>query len=134
MKWDVSIAKEFANCLNFSKANGLVVVITQDWQTNEVLMCAFANEEAIIKSLTTGFAHYYSRSRKSLWKKGGTSGHLQEIKEVYIDCDSDAVLFKVEQKVAACHEGYKSCFFRKLTETGKINIIGEKLFDPSAIY
>ncbi|MHA1650481.1 MAG: phosphoribosyl-AMP cyclohydrolase [Candidatus Helarchaeota archaeon] len=134
MKWDVSIAKEFANRLNFSKANGLVVVITQDWQTNEVLMCAFANEEAIIKSLTTGFAHYYSRSRKSLWKKGGTSGHLQEIKEVYIDCDSDAVLFKVEQKVAACHEGYKSCFFRKLTETGKLNIIEEKLFDPSAIY
>ena len=74
VKWDSSAAEEFANRLNYSKANGLVVIIAQDWQTNEILMCAFANKEAVIKSLTTGYAHYYSRSRNTLWKKGETSG------------------------------------------------------------
>ena len=134
VKWDSSAAEEFANRLNYSKANGLVVIIAQDWQTNEILMCAFANKEAVIKSLTTGYAHYYSRSRNTLWKKGETSGHLQEIKEVRIDCDEDAVLLKIQQKIAACHTGYKSCFYRKLSDTGDIQITGEKVFDPSEKY
>ncbi|TFG04704.1 MAG: phosphoribosyl-AMP cyclohydrolase [Promethearchaeota archaeon] len=120
--------------LDFSKLGNLVVILIQDWQTNELLMCGFANREAIVQSLTTGYSHFYSRSRKTLWKKGGTSGHTQEIKEVFIDCDGDAILFKVDQKVAACHTGYKSCFFRKLTDKGDLEIKGQKMFEPSDVY
>ncbi|MFX1298729.1 MAG: phosphoribosyl-AMP cyclohydrolase [Promethearchaeota archaeon] len=134
VKWDLKTAEKFANHLNFSKANGLVVIIAQDWQTNEILMCAFANKNAIIKSLTTGYAHYYSRSRRELWKKGETSGHIQEIKDVFIDCDEDTILFKIKQSVAACHRGYKSCFYRKLSNDGKIESVGKKIFNPSDIY
>ena len=133
-KWDLSTAEKLVDLLNFSKANGLITIIAQDWQTNEILMCAFANKEAVIKSLTTGYAHYYSRSRDALWKKGESSGHIQEIKEVLIDCDEDMMLFKIEQKVAACHAGYKSCFYRKLLDNGELEIIGEKVFDPSEVY
>ncbi|MFX1293754.1 MAG: phosphoribosyl-AMP cyclohydrolase [Promethearchaeota archaeon] len=133
-KWDLSNAEQFVNHLNFSKANGLVVVIAQDWQTNRILMSAFANKEAIIKSLTSGYLHYYSRSRKKLWKKGEISGHLQEIREIFIDCDGDTVLFKIQQKTGACHKGYQSCFFRKLFKSGRIEIIDEKVFNPSEIY
>ncbi len=134
MKWNLSIAKEFVEQLDFSKADGLVVVIVQDWQSSEILMCGFANQEAIINSLTTGYAHYFSRSRNALWKKGQTSGHVQEIKEIFIDCDGDAVLFKVEQKVATCHEGYRSCFYRKLNANGALDIIGERIFNPADVY
>ncbi|NVM29265.1 MAG: phosphoribosyl-AMP cyclohydrolase [Candidatus Helarchaeota archaeon] len=134
MKWDLTSAEQFVKQLDFSKANGLVVVITQDWQTNEILMCGFANREAIVKSLMTGYAYYFSRSRKALWKKGETSGHVQEIKEVLIDCDGDAVLFKIEQKVATCHKGYRSCFHRKLNANGELKVIGERIFDPEKVY
>lgn len=134
MKWDLSIAKKFVNQLDFTKANGLIGVITQDWKTNEVLMCAFANQEAIIKTLTTGFVHYYSRSRGVLWKKGETSGHVQEIKEVFVDCDNDMILIKVSQVVAACHTGYKNCFYRKLSDMGKLENIGERVFNPKEVY
>ena len=134
VKWDLSIAEEFVTQLDFSKAGGLVVVVTQDWQTNEILMCGFANKEAIIKSLSTGYAHYFSRTRKALWKKGMTSGHLQEIKEIFIDCDGDAVLFKIDQKVAACHKGFKSCFYRKLTSKGDLATVDEMIFTPSDVY
>ncbi|MHA1264354.1 MAG: phosphoribosyl-AMP cyclohydrolase [Candidatus Helarchaeota archaeon] len=133
-KWDITVATEFIKNLDFSKANGLVVVVIQDWQTNEILMVGFANEEAILKSLQTGITHFYSRSRKKLWKKGETSGHIQEIKNVFLDCDGDAILFKVDQKVAACHTGYKSCFFRELTDAGALEFIGQKIFDPSKVY
>ena len=133
-KRDLKIAKQFVRQLDFSKSEGLVVVLVQDWQTNEVLMCGFANEDAIIKSLTTGFAHFYSRSRKELWKKGETSGHTQKIKEILIDCDADAVLFKIEQKVAACHKGFKSCFYRKVTAQGELITISDQLFNPSDVY
>ena len=134
LKWDLSQVEEFVKQLDFSKAGGLVVVIAQDWQTSEILMQAFANKEAMIKSLTTGYVHYYSRTRMELWKKGDTSGHLQEIKEVLIDCDGDAVLFKIQQKVAACHEGYRSCFYRKVGDKARLEIIGEKVFNPSDVY
>jgi len=133
-KWDLSRAKKFVKDLDFSKAGGLVVVIVQDWQTNEVLMCGFANEEAIIKSLITGYAHFYSRSRKALWKKGETSGHTQEIKEISIDCDQDAVLLKIEQKVAACHKGYRTCFYRKLSSKGDLLVSSKQIFKPSEVY
>ena len=120
--------------LDFSKLNGLLPVVTQDAETNEVLMVAYMNEEAWNHTLKTGHATYYSRSRGQLWIKGETSGHLQVVKEIRIDCDNDTVLLKVIQKGgAACHEGYKSCFFRKV-EHDRIEIIGTPLFDPKEVY
>jgi phosphoribosyl-AMP cyclohydrolase len=112
---------------------GLVTAIVQDWQTNEVLMVAFMNAEAVRKTLATGKMHYWSRSRQKLWLKGETSGHIQQVKSVAIDCDADAVLFKVEQAGGACHEGYRSCFFRRW-EDGEIRLTGERVFDKDRVY
>lgn len=92
----------------------LLPAVAQDADSGEVLMLAYVNEEALKLSITTGFAHYYSRSRKSLWKKGETSGHLQQIKEIRLDCDNDALLYIVQQTGPACHTGAKSCFYKKL--------------------
>ncbi len=89
-------------------------VIAQDYKTNEILMVAYANDEAVIKTFETGKVHYFSTSRKQLWLKGETSGHFQFVKEIYIDCDGDVILYKIEQIGAACHTGNKSCFFRKI--------------------
>jgi len=101
--------------LNFSKLNGLVSAIIQDYKTNEVLMLAFMNEEAYEKTLETKEAHFWSRSRKKLWHKGETSGHVQKIKEIFYDCDEDSLLIKVEQiGGSACHTGERSCFYRKI--------------------
>jgi len=93
---------------------GLVPVVAQDVETKEVLMLAYANEEAVTKTIETGFAHYWSRSRKKLWKKGESSGNVQEIVEVRIDCDGDALLYLVRQRGVACHTGNYSCFYRRL--------------------
>ena len=106
--------------LDFSKGNGLVSAIAQDAETKEVLMCAFMNREAFEATVKTGYAHYYSRSRKSLWKKGETSGHLQKVREIRVDCDQDCVLLLVEQTGAACHTGNRSCFYRRETGTGML--------------
>lgn len=111
----------------------LAIAIAQDFQTQEVLMVAFMNKEALSKTLETGKMHYFSTSRKKLWQKGETSKHYQHVKEAYIDCDGDALLFKVEQTSAACHEGYRCCFFRKI-EGGELKIIKEKVFDPRETY
>jgi len=111
---------------------GLVVAIVQD-KKGEVLMVAYMNKEAIEKTLKTGKMHYYSRSRKKLWLKGEESGNFQFVKDIYIDCDGDALLFKVEQKGGACHEGYYSCFFRKF-ENGEFKIFKEKIFEPKEVY
>jgi phosphoribosyl-AMP cyclohydrolase len=92
---------------------GLVTAIAQDAQTNEVLMLAYMNKETLAETLDTGKMVYYSRSRQKRWLKGETSGHFQTVKSVHIDCDGDALLFKIEQVGAACHEGYRSCFFRR---------------------
>ena len=103
--------------LNFRLNMGgedLVIAIAQDYQTNEVLMVAFMNKEAVEQTLKTKKAHYYSTSRKKQWLKGESSGNVQTVKEMYIDCDADAIIMKVEQIGAACHEGYRSCFFRQL--------------------
>ncbi|MBQ4347660.1 MAG: phosphoribosyl-AMP cyclohydrolase [Firmicutes bacterium] len=97
-------------------ANGLIPVITQDFETNQVLMLAYANREAVEKTLSTGLCHYYSRSRRELWLKGDTSGHYQHVKEIYFDCDADALLIKIKQDGAACHTGNYSCFYRKLED------------------
>ena len=104
----------------------LVVVIVQDAGTKDVLMQAFANQEAVEKTLETGKAHYYSTSRRKLWLKGETSSHFQKVKEVCIDCDGDALIYTVEQTGAACHTGYRSCFFRKVGEN-ELETIGKKV-------
>ncbi len=119
---------------NFEKGEGLVPVIVQEWQTNEVLMLAYMNRESWSKTLNTGQATYWSRSRKTLWLKGESSGNVQQVKEIFIDCDDDTVLLKVEQTGgAACHTGYRSCFYRRLRE-GEIEITGEMIFNPEEVY
>ena len=121
--------------LNFAKGNGLLPAIVQDNDSGKVLMLAYINKLSWEKTLETGEAHYWSRSRQELWHKGGTSGHVQKIKEVYFDCDQDTVLFKVEQVGgAACHTGYESCFHNKVDTTGEATIVGEKIFDPRKVY
>jgi len=120
--------------LDFSKFDGLLPAIVQDAETSEVLMVAFMNEEAWKATLETGKATYYSRSRKKLWVKGESSGHVQHVREIRIDCDNDTVLLKVDQVGgAACHLGYKSCFFRKI-ENEEAVTVGKPLFDPSEVY
>ena len=100
--------------LDFAKGDGLIPVVTQEAATGEVLMVAYANREAVEKTLETGLAHYYSRSRQKLWKKGEESGHTQAVKDVRVDCDADTLLYVVDQTGPACHTGEHSCFFRKL--------------------
>lgn len=121
---------------DFNKATdmtGLITAIAQDAQNGEVLMLAFMNEEALKLTLESGEAHYYSRSRQKLWRKGESSGHVQKIVSIRLDCDSDAILLLVEQTGAACHEGYRTCFFRELKD-GKINICSQKIVDPAEVY
>jgi phosphoribosyl-AMP cyclohydrolase len=100
--------------LDFEKGNGLIPVVVQDAESKEVLMMAYANEEALEKTLSTGYAHYWSRSRQKLWMKGETSGHTQKIREVLTDCDYDTLLYVVDQKGPACHTGNDTCFYNKL--------------------
>jgi phosphoribosyl-AMP cyclohydrolase len=108
----------------------LLPAIAQDCETGEVLMLAYMNETALQKTLETGYAHYWSRSRKKLWLKGESSGHKQIVKEIRVDCDGDAILLKVEQRGGACHTGYRSCFYRTLDGL----VVGEKVFDPKEVY
>ncbi|MGB9440142.1 MAG: phosphoribosyl-AMP cyclohydrolase [Desulfobacterales bacterium] len=120
--------------LDFNKTGGLVPAIVQDFQTGEILMLAYMNPDAFNATLATGKATYYSRSRQTLWVKGETSGNMQLIKEIRIDCDDDTVLLKVEQLGdAACHTGHRSCFFKKV-EDGSIRIMGKPIFDPREVY
>jgi phosphoribosyl-AMP cyclohydrolase len=113
--------------------HGLIAAIIQDAATSEVIMCAFLNLEALKLTLETGKMHYWSRSRKKLWLKGETSGHVQTVREVRVDCDMDAFVFKVDQQGGACHTGYYSCFYRRLNEQGWVEE-GQKVFDPSKVY
>jgi phosphoribosyl-ATP pyrophosphohydrolase/phosphoribosyl-AMP cyclohydrolase len=119
--------------LRFGK-DGMIPAIIQDADSNEVLMMAYMNREALEKSLKTGRTHFWSRSRRKLWMKGETSGHFQTIVESYFDCDKDALLFKVEQTEAACHTGHYSCFFNKIDKNYEIVEKGEKAFDPVEVY
>jgi len=116
---------EFVKIIKFD-ANGLVPAIAQDFFTNEVLMLAYMNEEALKKTLTTGKVHYYSRSRKTLWLKGETSGHFQYLKSIFYDCDSDTILVKVEQIGVACHTGHRSCFFSEFVDGNIVDVEREK--------
>ena len=120
--------------IDFDKSGGLVPAIAQDADTGQVLMLAWMNREAFDETLRTGRACYFSRSRKRLWRKGEESGNFQEVREICIDCDADTILMKVKQiGGAACHEGYASCFFRKV-EGDELKVIGERIFDPNTVY
>jgi phosphoribosyl-AMP cyclohydrolase len=118
---------------DFEKNDGLIAAIAQDAATGDVLMVAWMNAEAYDETVRTGRAVYYSRSRARLWRKGEESGHVQQVKGIYVDCDADAVLLKVEQAGVACHEGYRSCFFREVTPAG-LQVIAERLVDPATVY
>jgi phosphoribosyl-AMP cyclohydrolase len=121
--------------LNFDKSKeGLLPAIVQDYQTNEVLMLAYINKLAWEKTLETGKAHYWSRSRNQLWLKGETSGHVQNIHSILVDCDDDTVIYKVEQLGgAACHTGHRSCFYRQMDGDDLVTK-EEKVFDPNVVY
>ena len=120
--------------LRFDKGEGLLPAIVQDFRTNEILMVAYINEEAWQKTLETGKAHYWSRSRNKLWLKGESSKHYQVIKEILVDCDADTVIYRVEQQgAAACHKGYRSCFFRRV-EGDAFRVKDERVFDPEEVY
>ena len=116
-------------------SDGLVAAVIQDRTNNEVLMVGYMNAEAIKQTLSTGRVCFWSRSRQKLWIKGETSGHTQIVESVAVDCDGDALLIKVEQKVAACHTGYRSCFFREVSPDGEsTRVVGDKIFEADAVY
>src|SRR5260370_781638 len=120
--------------IDFDKSGGLVPAIAQDADTGAVLMLAWMNRAAYEETLRTGRACYFSRSRNRLWRKGEESGHVQEVRGVFVDCDADTVLLKVHQVGgAACHEGYASCFFRQV-QGDQLRVVAEKVFDPKAVY
>jgi phosphoribosyl-AMP cyclohydrolase len=120
--------------IDFDKSGGLVPAIAQDAESGSVLMLAWMNREAYEETLRTGRAVYFSRSRNKLWRKGEESGHVQEVRGIFVDCDADTILLKVHQiGGAACHEGYQSCFFRQV-DGGQLKVIAEKVFDPKAVY
>jgi len=120
--------------IDFEKAGGLVPAIAQDAESGAVLMLAWMNQAAYEETVRTGRACYFSRSRNRLWRKGEESGHVQEVREIYLDCDADTILLKVHQiGGAACHEGYRSCFFRKVTGDA-LQTVGERVFDPKQVY
>jgi phosphoribosyl-AMP cyclohydrolase len=111
-------------------ADGLIPVIVQDAESKDVLMMAWANAEAVRLTQESGYAHYYSRSRKKLWKKGEESGHFQKVRRILTDCDEDCLIYEVEQTGAACHTGYRTCFYRTLDGM----VVGTKVFNPEEVY
>lgn len=124
-----------AIALDFDKLDGLIPAVVQDHRSGEVLMVGFMNQEAWETTLRTGKATFFSRTRRTLWTKGLTSGHVQLVKEIRIDCDDDTVLLKVEQVGgAACHTGHRSCFFKRANADGTITTVGGPMFDPKEVY
>lgn len=124
-------AQVIAEQLKFKK--GLLTAVVRDFKTREVLMVAHMNKRALIKTLTTGMMHYWSRSRRKLWLKGEQSKHYQHVRDVYVDCDGDALLFDVEQVGGACHKGYRSCFYRKVRKSKLVSVL-RKIFKPEDVY
>jgi phosphoribosyl-AMP cyclohydrolase len=120
--------EQFLDGLKYDK-DGLIPGVVQDANNGDVLMVAYMNRDAVRETLTSGRACFWSRSRQTFWIKGETSGNIQKVKEVYVDCDKDCFVIKVEQTGAACHEGYRSCFFRKVDSEGNTTIVLEKLMD-----
>lgn len=125
-------AKRWLSEIKFDE-KGLVPAIVQQVRTKEILMVAYMNREAVLRTLRTGQTHFYSRSRKRIWLKGQTSGHLQRVKALRLDCDGDALLVTVIQAGGACHAGYRSCFYRALAR-GRWQVKGRKVFDPARVY
>jgi len=119
---------------DFAKAGGLVTAVTVDAEDGQVLMVAYMNEEAFRLTLETGKVHYYSRSRQALWKKGESSGNMQDLVEMRVDCDLDAVVVVARQSGPACHEGYRSCFFRTVAADGSLVVNAERLMTPEQMY
>jgi len=116
-------------------SQGLIPAIVQDYEDGQILMLAYMNTESLEKTIATGKTCFWRRSQGRLWTKGEKSGHFQEVKEIFLDCDGDTLLVKVKQLGdAACHTGYRSCFFRKVNKKGEYDIVGEKVFDPSKVY
>ena len=115
-------------------SNGLIPAIVQDHETGQVLMMAWMNRDSLAKTVETRKTHFFSRSRNKLWLKGESSGHVQHVKSISTDCDQDVLLVKVEQVGAACHEGYRTCFFREFQEGADWKVVGERLFDPKEVY
>ena len=119
---------------DFAKGDGLLPAIAQDVETGDILMLAYMNAESYAETLETGRAVYFSRSRSKLWRKGEESGNVQQVDSIYLDCDQDTILVKVRQiGDAACHKGYRSCFFRQVTPEG-LKIVGDRIFDPEEVY
>lgn len=114
--------------------SGLIPAIIVDGKSNEVLMMAYMNQASLLDTIRTGKTHFWSRSRKSYWMKGESSGHTQEVQAIYKDCDQDTLVIEVVQHGAACHEGYYTCFYRRLTKDGQWETVGERLFDPEKVY
>jgi len=125
--------QSFLDTVKFDK-EGLVPAIAQDAETGKVLMLAYMNRESLEITLKERKMCYWSRSRKELWRKGATSGNTQDVKEILIDCDGDALVFKVTQTGGACHTGYESCFFRKVEDDGSFQIVGKLMFDAEEAY
>lgn len=129
----IAMSQAQPNIPDFAKGDGLLPAIAQDADSGEVLMLAWMNAESFSQTVATGQAVYFSRSRGKLWRKGEESGHEQEVVEIYVDCDADTILLKVRQTGPACHEGYRSCFFRRNTPQG-YQIVAERLVDPAQVY
>ena len=129
----MEILPETLDSLKFD-ANGLIPAVIVDAEGGEVLMVAYMNKDSLADTVRTGKTHFWSRSRKQYWMKGESSGHTQEVKGVYIDCDMDTVVIEVAQNGAACHNGYRSCFYRKLNEAGEFEVVAERVFDPDEVY
>jgi phosphoribosyl-AMP cyclohydrolase len=115
-------------------ADGLVPAIVQDAETGDVLMMAWMDEPAVRQTLATGQTHFYSRSRRASWHKGATSGHVQHVEALYVDCDADVLLIKARQVGGACHEGYRSCFFRRADPEGRLEIVASRVFEAETVY
>lgn len=115
-------------------ADGLIPAIVQDVETGAVLMMAWMDREAVRRTLATGQTHFYSRSRQASWHKGATSGHVQHVEGIYVDCDADVLLIRARQVGGACHEGYRSCFFRRIDGEGRLEVIAEPVFAPEEVY
>ena len=118
---------------DFDKGGGVVTAVAQDAETKEVLMVAFMNREAWELTQSTGIVHYFSRSRNRIWKKGESSGHIQTVREIRLDCDADSAVILVTQQGAACHDGYRSCFYRSVTKNGD-SVNQDRLVDPETVY
>ncbi|MGC9455452.1 MAG: phosphoribosyl-AMP cyclohydrolase [Phycisphaerae bacterium] len=125
--------QETLNDLKYN-ADGLIPAVVVDADSRQVLMVAYMNQTSLLETVRTGKTHFWSRSRQEYWMKGESSGHTQDVRAVYTDCDKDTILLEVTQHGAACHMGYFSCFFRRLNDNGEWDIIAEKLFDPDKVY